>query len=295
MRSARARRVRCAGCSGWGRVDVMRDREGRNSGCSKSNTAPGMTSHSLVPKAAGARSESISRRCAGAFSRRASTRSWKPRPPAGCRGAGIDANRAAGDVALRQRRFAMRGSSCRADRLGIAITLVALPVVGVLNGWFASDRWPVTKLAVRAEYNHVSAEQIRAAVASHLGDGFFAVDLAECARRSRSCHGSSASKHASGGRMRSCCIVHEQQPFARWGSERLIDRHGRFSASPAVRRLARFARSSTGPDDRLARRDRSSMPIASKTFAGSGLVRQWRARYRRAAAGRLRSRAARRS
>ena len=41
-----------AGCSGWGRVDVMRDRSGRNF-LLEVNTAPGMTSHSLVPKAAG--------------------------------------------------------------------------------------------------------------------------------------------------------------------------------------------------------------------------------------------------
>ncbi len=40
-------------CSGWGRVDVMRDREGRN-WLLEVNTAPGMTSHSLVPKAAAA-------------------------------------------------------------------------------------------------------------------------------------------------------------------------------------------------------------------------------------------------
>lgn len=39
------------GCRGWGRVDVMRDREGRN-WLLEVNTAPGMTSHSLVPKAA---------------------------------------------------------------------------------------------------------------------------------------------------------------------------------------------------------------------------------------------------
>ena len=38
-------------CSGWGRVDVMRDRDGRN-WLLEANTAPGMTSHSLVPKAA---------------------------------------------------------------------------------------------------------------------------------------------------------------------------------------------------------------------------------------------------
>ena len=40
-------------CSGWGRVDVMRDRDGRN-WLLEVNTAPGMTSHSLVPKAAAA-------------------------------------------------------------------------------------------------------------------------------------------------------------------------------------------------------------------------------------------------
>nr|WP_279303956.1 D-alanine--D-alanine ligase [Lysobacter telluris] len=48
---------RAVGCSGWGRVDVMRDNSARdrNSGgffLLEVNTAPGMTSHSLVPKAA---------------------------------------------------------------------------------------------------------------------------------------------------------------------------------------------------------------------------------------------------
>mgnify|MGYP003407352257 FL=1 len=40
-----------AGCSGWGRVDVMRDADGKFY-LLEVNTAPGMTSHSLVPKAA---------------------------------------------------------------------------------------------------------------------------------------------------------------------------------------------------------------------------------------------------
>ena len=42
-----------AGCRGWGRVDVMRDRATGNFYLLEVNTAPGMTSHSLVPKAAG--------------------------------------------------------------------------------------------------------------------------------------------------------------------------------------------------------------------------------------------------
>ena len=43
---------RAAGCSGWGRVDVMRDRQSGAMHLLEVNTAPGMTSHSLVPKAA---------------------------------------------------------------------------------------------------------------------------------------------------------------------------------------------------------------------------------------------------
>jgi D-alanine-D-alanine ligase len=41
-----------AGCKGWGRVDVMRDRSSGQLYLIEVNTAPGMTSHSLVPKAA---------------------------------------------------------------------------------------------------------------------------------------------------------------------------------------------------------------------------------------------------
>lgn len=42
-----------AGCQGWGRVDVMRDRASGRFYLLEVNTAPGMTSHSLVPKSAG--------------------------------------------------------------------------------------------------------------------------------------------------------------------------------------------------------------------------------------------------
>jgi D-alanine-D-alanine ligase len=45
------RAFRAAGCRGWGRVDVMRDQSGGNF-LLEINTSPGMTSHSLVPKAA---------------------------------------------------------------------------------------------------------------------------------------------------------------------------------------------------------------------------------------------------
>jgi D-alanine-D-alanine ligase len=51
IRTLALRAFDAAGCSGWGRVDIMRNR----AGCLfllEANTTPGMTSHSLVPKAA---------------------------------------------------------------------------------------------------------------------------------------------------------------------------------------------------------------------------------------------------
>jgi D-alanine-D-alanine ligase len=51
MRELALQAFRASGASGWGRVDVMRDAQGRNY-LLEVNTTPGMTSHSLVPKAA---------------------------------------------------------------------------------------------------------------------------------------------------------------------------------------------------------------------------------------------------
>jgi D-alanine-D-alanine ligase len=51
IRKLAVQAFKAAGCSGWSRVDVMRDRKG-DFWLLEVNTAPGMTSHSLVPKAA---------------------------------------------------------------------------------------------------------------------------------------------------------------------------------------------------------------------------------------------------
>ena len=53
---------RLLGCSGWGRVDVMLDREG-GSWLLEVNTIPGMTDHSLVPMAARARGIAFEELC----------------------------------------------------------------------------------------------------------------------------------------------------------------------------------------------------------------------------------------
>ena len=51
MRTLALAAFNAAGAAGWGRVDLMRDRAGAN-WLLEVNTTPGMTSHSLVPKAA---------------------------------------------------------------------------------------------------------------------------------------------------------------------------------------------------------------------------------------------------
>ena len=51
IRALALRAFEASGASGWGRVDVMRD-QGGNNFLLEVNTTPGMTSHSLVPKAA---------------------------------------------------------------------------------------------------------------------------------------------------------------------------------------------------------------------------------------------------
>ncbi len=153
---------------------------------------------------------------------------------------------------------------------GIALTLVALPVVGVLNGWFASDRWPVTQLSVRAEFNHVSAEQISAAAQPLLGEGFFAIKL----ERVRDAVAKLPWVERTEARKRwpdtIDLVVYEQQPYARWGEDRLINRRGAiFSVAGAngLQGLPRLA----GPDDHLA--DVLAFYVdCLKEFSGSGLM-----------------------
>lgn len=72
------RAYRAVGCKGWGRVDAMRDGQGRF-WLLEVNTVPGMTSHSLVPMSARAAGMSYAELCVAILS----TASCKIRRPAG--------------------------------------------------------------------------------------------------------------------------------------------------------------------------------------------------------------------
>lgn len=146
----------------------------------------------------------------------------------------------------------MRGMfSLRLTAWAIALTLVALPLVGLLNGWFAAGRWPVSQVQIEAEFNHVSAEQIRAAVAAETSVGFFALDLAAAQRAVATLPWVERVEARKRWPDTLVLRVYELQPFARWGDRRLVGRDGRLfavSGAEAIQGLPQLS----GPDERLA-------------------------------------------
>lgn len=153
---------------------------------------------------------------------------------------------------------------------GVALTLVALPILGVLNGWFASDRWPVTRLNVSAEFDHVSAEQVRAAAQPLLGKGFFALDLGDVRAAVAKLPWVERVEVRKRWPDTVDLIVYEQQPFARWGDDRLINRRGQLFRVAGAEGLQGLPRLS-GPDDRLGDVLRFHAEC-QREFTGSGLA-----------------------
>ncbi|MBS0558282.1 MAG: cell division protein FtsQ/DivIB [Proteobacteria bacterium] len=151
----------------------------------------------------------------------------------------------------------------------IALALVALPVVGVLEGWFATNRWPVRYLQVEAEYNHVSAEQIRAAATTQLGKGFFALDL-DAVRAAVARLPWVASVEARKRWPDTLVLqVRERAPFARWGGGRLIDHDGTLFTVPGGDALQGLPQLD-GPDDALPQVVDFYSDLVHR-FTGSGL------------------------
>lgn len=152
----------------------------------------------------------------------------------------------------------------------IAITLVVLPVVGVLNGWFAQERWPIKNLAVSAEFNHVGAEQIRAAASKYLGGGFFAIRLEDMRAAVASLPWVERVEVRKRWPDTVELRVFEQQPFARWGDKRLIGRNGSLFAAPGTESIQGLPQLE-GPDAALA----DVVEFYNKTLhtlTGSGLT-----------------------
>jgi cell division protein FtsQ len=133
----------------------------------------------------------------------------------------------------------------------LAIALVVLPIVGVLRGWFAVHSWPVTQLTVQADFKHVDAAQIRAAVAPRLGKGFFALDLDAVQKAVAALPWVESVEARKRWPDTLVLRIYERQPFARWNEKQLVSRQGALFTVKDVENDTALP-DLRGPDARLA-------------------------------------------
>lgn len=133
----------------------------------------------------------------------------------------------------------------------LALALVALPVVGVLRGWFAAGRWPVTQLTVQAEFEHITPQQIQAAVVPSLGKGFFALNLDQVQKSVAALPWVESVEASKRWPNTLLLRIYERQPFAYWNNTHLISRQGVVFTAPLVGVDPNMPHLN-GPDSRLA-------------------------------------------
>lgn len=114
----------------------------------------------------------------------------------------------------------------------LALSVVALPVVAVLNGWVGAERWPLAKLRVHAEFKRVPAEQLQQVVLPYAKAGFFAVKLQDAQDAIEQLPWvESAQVRKQWPDVLEISLV-EHKPFARWGNDRLLSEQGKLFATP---------------------------------------------------------------
>lgn len=133
----------------------------------------------------------------------------------------------------------------------VALLLVALPVLGLLQGWFASSSWPIRTLTVHAEYDHVGAREIRATVLPYIGKGFFATRLDQVQDALDALPWVATAEARKRWPDTLVITVRERQPFAHWNADKLVDRRGQLFTVPGAAQVAGLPHLS-GPQGRLA-------------------------------------------
>lgn len=108
----------------------------------------------------------------------------------------------------------------------IALALVATPIVAVLNGWLADERWPIRKLVVQGRFVQVDEAAVRAAVAPRVREGFFAVDLDVLQAAVESLPWVERAEVRKHWPDRIDVRVEERVPIAFWGDDRLLSHRG---------------------------------------------------------------------
>ena len=150
----------------------------------------------------------------------------------------------------------------------LAVSLVALPVAAVLNGWIAGSRWPMRHLVVTGEFRQVSDARVRRAVLPLVQHGFFAVDLAQVRGVLSRLPWVQRVEVRKRWPDRLEVSLLEYKPMARWGKDRMLAESGDLFPAPVgtVMRLPLFE----GPDARAAEL-MAFHSQAKPLFLGSGL------------------------
>lgn len=114
----------------------------------------------------------------------------------------------------------------------LAIILVALPVVAVLNGWIAGERWPMRQLGVTGEFRQVDEAAVREAVLPLVQRGFFAVDLDQVRDAVGALPWVASVQVRKRWPDRLEVSLAEHTPVARWADGRLLSEQGQLFAAP---------------------------------------------------------------
>ena len=124
----------------------------------------------------------------------------------------------------------------------LAIALVAMPVVAVLNGWIAGERWPMRHLVVTGEFRLVDDAQVRQAVLPLVQRGFFAVDLKQARARIAALPWVRSVDVRKRWPDRLEVVLSEYRPLAHWGADRMLSENGELFAAPKtiIAHLPRF-------------------------------------------------------
>jgi cell division protein FtsQ len=135
----------------------------------------------------------------------------------------------------------------------LALSVVALPVVAVVNGWVGAERWPLAKLRVHGEFKRVPAEQLQQVLLPYAHAGFFAVKLQDAQDALEKLPWvESAQVRKQWPDVLEVTLV-EHKPFARWGNDRLVSEQGKLFPTP--KKLADLALPELdGPDSTGRRR-----------------------------------------
>ncbi len=150
----------------------------------------------------------------------------------------------------------------------LAICLVALPVVAVLNGWIAGDRWPMRRLQVTGPFARVSAEQVRAEVLPQAQSGFFAIRMGPIRNAVAALPWVERVEVRKRWPDQLIVRLTEHRPFARWGHDKLLSERGEVFAAPGNPDLSNLPEFD-GPDGHSAdviALYNQALPM----FAGSG-------------------------